>query len=194
MTTPMLRGERVWLRMIEKADILTTDIDDRELGHFAGFKLAFSPDMAEGWFRELSGEMANGTTYQFAICPIGSRESIGGCGLRHIDQANGSAEVSIFVTDAARWGTGLGTDAMNALLDFGFGELRLNRIELEVFDYNPRAIRSYEKAGYRIEVRRRRARFHRGQFHDMIRMGILRDEWLALERPKSWDLPVVTTS
>ena len=191
MTTPMLRGERVWLRILEKADVLQTDIDDRDLGHYAGFKFAFSPDMADGWLSELRQEMTAGTAYQFAICPLGSRESIGGAGLRGSDTANGSAWVSIFLTDASRWGTGLGTDAMNALLDFGFGELRLERIMLEVFDYNPRAVRSYEKAGYRVEVRRRRARFHRGQFHDVIVMAILRDEWLALERPRSWELPVL---
>lgn len=194
MTTPMLRGERVWLRMIEKADILSTDIDDRELGHYAGFKWAWAPEMADGWFRELQAEIGAGTTHQFAICRLGSRESIGGCGLRHINTTNGSAEVSIFITSEADWGTGLGTDALNALIDFGFGELRLERIYLEVFDYNPRAVRSYEKAGFTTEVRRRRARFHRGQFHDMIVMAILRDEWLALERPKSWELPALAAS
>lgn len=194
MTTPMLRGERVWLRMIEKADILSTDIDDRELGHYAGFKWAWAPDMAEGWFRELQSEIGAGTTHQFTICRLGSRDGIGGCGLRHINTANGSAEVSIFITSEADWGTGLGTDALNALLDFGFGELRLERIYLEVFDYNPRAMRSYEKAGFVTEVRRRHARFHRGQFHDMVVMAILRDEWLALARPKSWELPALAAS
>ena len=71
MTTPMLRGHRVWLRMIEKADMLATDIDDRDLGHYAGFKFSFSDDMVDGWFRELTEEMGSGTTYQFTICPLG---------------------------------------------------------------------------------------------------------------------------
>jgi RimJ/RimL family protein N-acetyltransferase len=189
MGTPMLRGQRVWLHMIEKADVLSTDIDDRDLGHYAGFKFAFSGEMAEGWLSELRGEMMAGTAYQFTICPLGSREPIGAAGLRGIDQANGSAWVSIFLTDATRWGTGLGTDAMHALLDFGFGELRLERIGLDVFDYNERAIASYRKAGYVEEVRRRRARFHRGAFHDVVTMAILRAEWEALDRPRSWDLP-----
>ena len=187
----MLRGQRVWLRMIEKADVLSTDIDDRDLGHYAGFKFAFSGDMAEGWLSELRNEMMAGTAYQFTICPIGSREAIGAAGLRGIDQANGSAWVSIFLTDAARWGAGLGTDAMQALLDFGFGELRLERIALDVFDYNERAMASYRKAGYVEEVRRRRARFHRGAFHDIVTMAILRAEWEAQDRPRSWDLPAL---
>ncbi len=191
MTTPMLRGERVWLRMVEKADVLETDIDDRDLGHFAGFKHAFSNDLLEGWLKELAGEMQRGSAFQFTISPLGSRRVLGNVGLRGIEQENGSAWVSIFLTDTSVWGTGLGTDAMNALLDFGFGELRLERIALDVFDYNPRAIRSYEKAGFQVEVRRRRSRFHRGDYHDMITMAILRDEWLALPRPKSWELPAL---
>ena len=86
---------------------------------------------------------------------------------------------------------GLATDALNALLDFGFGELRLERIALEVFDYNERAMASYRKAGFTEEVRRRRARFHRGEFHDVVVMAILRPDWLALARPRSWDLPAL---
>jgi RimJ/RimL family protein N-acetyltransferase len=191
MGTPMLRGERTWLRMLEKADVLATDVDDRDLGHYAGFKFAFAGEMVDGWLNELRGEMMAGTAFQFSICLIGSRDTIGGAGLRNIDQANGSAVVSIFLTDATRWGTGLGTDAMNALLDFGFGELRLERVALEVFDYNERAIASYRKAGFAEEVRRRRARFHRGEFHDVVTMAILRPDWLALARPRSWDLPAL---
>ena len=187
----MLRGERTWLRMIEKADLLATDIDDRDLGALRRLQVRLRREMAEGWLNELRGEMMAGTAFQFTICPIGSREPIGGAGLRNIDQGNGSAVVSIFLTDPARWGGGLGTDAMNALLDFGFGELRLERIALEVFDYNERAMASYRKAGFTEEVRRRRARFHRGEFHDVVVMAILRPDWLALPRPRSWDLPAL---
>jgi RimJ/RimL family protein N-acetyltransferase len=48
-------------------------------------------------------------------------------------------------------GQGLGTDAMFALLDFGFGQLRLERMWLEVYDFNRRARRSYEKCGFVLE-------------------------------------------
>ena len=70
----MLRGERTWLRMIEKADVLATDVDDRDLGHYAGFKFAFAGEMVDGWLNELRGEMMAGTAFQFSICLIGSRE------------------------------------------------------------------------------------------------------------------------
>lgn len=183
----MLRGERVWLRPLEKADVVESNIDDAELAHYAGFKAPFSRDAQERWYQSQLSDLGT-TTFQFSICRLGSDAGIGGIGLREIDRANGSASVSIFLGDRASWGTGLGTDAMNALLDFAFGELRLERVWLEVFDYNPRAVRSYEKAGYRLEARLRRARFHRGAYHDVLLMAIIREDWERLERPRSWDL------
>ncbi len=180
-----MRGRLVWLRPLEKADLATADFDHVEFAHYAGFRTARGSDQDARWFEELLPQLGE-SVFQFVICRLGSREAIGGCGLRDLDRENGSAEASIFL-DPGNWGRGLGTDAMAALVDFGFGELRLERIYLHVFDYNPRAIRSYEKVGFVREATLRRAQFHRGEHHDVILMAILRDEWLALERPRSWD-------
>ena len=56
--------------------------------------------------------------------------------------------MGIVIGEKSLWGQGYGTDALNALLDFGFGELRLERIWLEVNDDNLRGKRSYEKCGF----------------------------------------------
>ncbi len=182
---PMLRGEHVWLRPIEKADVLEAPMDDQEMAHFAGFKSPFGRESQERWFDKMLAQLGD-SSFQFVICALGSREGIGGCGLRAIDRVTGDAEVSIFMFRGS-WGRGLGTDAVNALLDLGFGELRLERIYLHVFDYNPRAIRSYEKSGFVREALLRRARWHRGAHHDVILMAVLRSEWEALPRKRSWD-------
>ena len=63
------------------------------------------------------------------------------------------------------------------MLRFAFEELNLHRVELEVYDFNPRAMRCYEKAGFRLEGTRRQAHFHQGAYHDVHLMGILRDEF-----------------
>jgi RimJ/RimL family protein N-acetyltransferase len=76
---------------------------------------------------------------------------------------------------------------MNALLDFGFGQLRMERIWLEVYDYNERARRSYEKSGFVGEGVQRHANYRLGKYHDVILMAILRDDWLKQERKRSWD-------
>lgn len=181
----MLRGAQVWLRPLEKADLAHTPMDDAEMAHYAGFKAPFGTESSERWFNKML-EQTGESTFQFVVCPLGAREGIGGCGLRSIDRLNGNAEVSIFMFRGS-WGRGLGTDAVNVLLDFGFGELRLERIYLHVFDYNARAMRSYEKSGFVREAVLRRSRWHRGVHHDVILMAILRSEWEALPRKRTWD-------
>jgi ribosomal protein S18 acetylase RimI-like enzyme len=78
---------------------------------------------------------------------------------------------------------------MNALIDYGFGELGLHRIGLHVSPGNERAIKSYEKCGFTHEGRMRSYRRRRGEIVDDVLMSILRAEWQQLERPRSWDLP-----
>ena len=58
----------------------------------------------------------------------------------------------------------------------------MNRVTLNVFEYNPRAIRSYEKSGFQHEGRVRGGLLKDGQRWDMIYMGILREEWLEHDR------------
>lgn len=70
-------------------------------------------------------------------------------------------------------GQGIGVRATRLALSYGFRELGLNRVELNVWAFNTRAIHAYEKAGFVIEGRRREAVFHDGRFHDELIMGAL---------------------
>jgi RimJ/RimL family protein N-acetyltransferase len=188
---PMIRGERVWLRPSEPADIVNDAVytGDVEVGHFLGAKTPLSKAAAERFSTEIfSQNPMDPAGYGYSICLLDTDQGIGTVFLRNVDKVNGSGIVGIFIGDRRYLGQGYGTDALNALVDFGFGELRLERIELEVFDFNQRAIRSYEKAGFQTDAIQRRARFHRGAHHDVHIMSILRDDWLALSRPRSWEL------
>jgi len=184
----MLRGEKVWLRAAERADFGGDPIwvNDAEIGHFLGIKMPVSADGAQE-FAQLVASQQGKSMFSFAICLPGEQRAIGNVTLRDVDRENGDAEMAIVVSDKSLLGRGYGTDALNCLVDFGFGELRLERIHLHVFDYNPRAVRSYEKAGFRTDVVLRRARFHRGVHHDVFEMSILRADWLALPRRRAWD-------
>ena len=92
---------------------------------------------------------------------------------------HGDAFVGIGVGEREFWGKGYGTDAMKVILRYAFQELNLRRVSLDTFEYNPRAIRSYEKAGFVHEGRARDFLYREGQRWDMLFMGILREEWLA---------------
>ncbi|HXQ36514.1 MAG TPA: GNAT family protein, partial [Anaerolineales bacterium] len=79
------------------------------------------------------------------------------------------------------WGRGYGTDVMKVILRYAFMEINLRRVTLSVFEYNPRAVRSYEKAGFVHEGRMRQFLNREGKRWDMLFMGILRDEWINLQ-------------
>ncbi|MBN1453524.1 MAG: GNAT family N-acetyltransferase, partial [Anaerolineales bacterium] len=76
------------------------------------------------------------------------------------------------------WGKGFGTDAMRLILRYGFVELNLRRVSLNVFEFNQRALRSYEKAGFRVEGSQRQYIQREGRRWDIVFMGILREEWM----------------
>lgn len=74
---------------------------------------------------------------------------------------------------------GLGSAATRMIVDHGFSSLGLHRISLGVYDFNPRAHRAYEKAGFVVEGRQRDPFRFDGKWHDSILMAILYDEWAA---------------
>lgn len=74
-------------------------------------------------------------------------------------------------------GQGYGTDAVRRLTDYGFREMGLNRIEIQVHAFNDRARAVYAKTGYRVEGVRREATFHDGHFHDEVIMSALARDW-----------------
>jgi RimJ/RimL family protein N-acetyltransferase len=74
---------------------------------------------------------------------------------------------------------------LRALVGFGFGMLRLERIWLDVYDFNPGAKRVYERVGFVEEGTLRNAIYREGRYVGVVRMAILREEWLATSQPSS---------
>ncbi len=115
----------------------------------------------------------------FTIRTLADDRLIGEIGLDGVKWSQGETFIGIGVGERDLWGKGFGTDAMQVILRFAFSELNLQRVSLDVFEYNPRAISSYEKVGFVHEGRMRGLLYRDGQRYDLIFMGILRDEWLA---------------
>ena len=101
---------------------------------------------------------------------------IGMTGLHHIDARNRHASFGITIGDKQLWGKGHGTKATGLMIRHAFRTLNLNRLWLHVYEYNPRAIRVYEKLGFRIEGRLRQDMFRDGRYWDTLVMGVLREE------------------
>lgn len=181
----MIRGERTFLRPLERSDAETyrrwrADADPMALAgweHRAPLSLVEVEQRIERLATDHGKE-----AFAFVICLLADERLIGEAMLFQIDRANGSAGLGIFIGEATEWGKGYGTDAVNALVDFAFAELRLERVWLNVGTENHRARRSYEKAGFVHEGTQRHDRYEGGRYTDGHIMSILRDEWMALPR------------
>ena len=186
---PIIRGEQVYLRPTERSDVATFVrwFNDAEVVRNLAMRAPMSEAAETGWFDRML-ESQGKTAYHFVICLLTDDRPIGTIGFEQVNFQDGVAEFGIAIGEKSEWGKGHGTDALRAICDFGFGELRLERIGLMVYAGNDRAQRSYEKAGFTHEATMRRAHFARGQHHDVHVMSFLRDEWLALPRPRGWEL------
>src|SRR5262249_43562402 len=101
---------------------------------------------------------------------------IGNTALHGIHSRNQHAGFGIMIGDKDEWGKGYGTDATKLIVRSGFDTLNLHRIWLHVYEDNERAIRSYEKVGFRREGVLRDHAFRNGRYGNVITMGILREE------------------
>lgn len=102
---------------------------------------------------------------------------IGNTGLHKVNHIDKICETGIFIGDREYLSKGYGTEAMMLTLDFAFSILNMRNVMLEVFAYNKRAIRSYEKCGFKEIGRRREAKEICGKRHDVVYMDILREEF-----------------
>ncbi|MBI3240817.1 MAG: GNAT family N-acetyltransferase [Chloroflexi bacterium] len=177
----MIIGQRVRLRAIERADLprFVAWFADPEVRDGLGLHLGMSLAQEEQWFEETLKRDRNEQPLSIEVESSEGWVHIGSAGFHEIDWRNRHAELGIAIGDKQFWNKGYGTDATRTLTGFGFDELNLERIFLRVFDTNPRAIRCYEKVGFKHEGRLRRERFHDGRYNDTLIMGILRDEWEA---------------
>jgi ribosomal-protein-alanine N-acetyltransferase len=183
-----LRGEHVYLRPLEPEDA------DLVAGWYADDrfrKLMGDPPMSFARRRQRYEDAVSGdgdSVIRFVICRLDDDRPVGRVDIFDIDRTNGNCAFGIGIGEPSLRGRGLGTDAVNAVVDFAFGELRMERVWLDTDADNLAAQATYRKAGFIEEGRLRHVWFGDGRYVDGVRMAILRGEWQALPRRTSWEL------
>jgi RimJ/RimL family protein N-acetyltransferase len=172
--SPALMGTLVRLRAHEPDDIpaLNDLINDPDVGEGLGMVM---PQPLSGYQSFLETIRKDPSKATFVIERLVDRVPIGGCGFFAIETAQRTATMGIWL-GRTYWDEGLGTDAVRTLCRFAFDHMNLQRIELTVFETNPRAKRAYEKVGFVVEGTRRRSEFAGGQHVDSFLMGLLSEE------------------
>ena len=179
----MFAGELVHLTPFNRDDLptLTGWYNDYEVARMMDddeITLKTS-DAQEVWYHRITTDKS---TYPFAIRTLTDDQLLGECLLHSLNASRRYATVGIVIGDKSQWGKGYGTDAMRVLLRYAFLELNLNRVQLWVFDYNERGIRSYEKCGFVREGTARQMLYREGAYHNIHLMAVLREDWLVAQR------------
>jgi diamine N-acetyltransferase len=175
----VLYSKRVRLRAIEKEDLarFVNWLNDPEVRRNLQLFQPLSLAQEEEWFKGILQRPMEEQPLVIEIRQTDGWQAIGNVGLFSIRSADRAAEIGIFIGEKSLWDKGSGTEAMRLMLRFGFKELNLNRIFLRVYETNQRGVRSYEKAGFKMEGRLRQDRYMDGQYIDVFLMSVLRSEW-----------------
>lgn len=175
---PLIHGGLVYLRPGERSDIplfVRWLTDARTTEHLA-LHSPIGLAMEERWFEEMLDHHGRDRWF-FVICRLEDDRPVGSMDLHALDLNNGGAGLGILIGDPADTSQGYGSDAIRALVDFGFTELRLERIWLDVYEDNARGRHVYERLGFVHEATFRHGVYRGGRFVDVLRMAVLRTEW-----------------
>jgi len=122
--------------------------------------------------------MAAGESVSLAIFRKDDRRLLGTADLFQMHPQSRRAEIGYSLA-AEAWGQGYMNEALTALLDHGFSELALNRVEADVDPRNTASIKCLARLGFAYEGLLRQRWIVGGEVADSAMYGLLREEWLA---------------
>lgn len=182
-TVPVIAGNRIILRKIRESDIDDRFIIGRhhEFVHMCGGESLQEPEYPErdewvNWYDSTKDQ-----EYSWIIDFNG--HCIGSAGFHHISYEDHSATYRIGIFDVNYHAKGIGTEATNLLLEYGFKTMKWHRIDLKVLEYNHRGIRCYEKCGFKRDGVLRENAYIEGKYYSDIIMSILDYEYNERQCP-----------
>ncbi len=170
-----IETERLYLSptSVDDAVKYTEWLNNHEISKYlGGTSRIYTLEGEKKWIEE-----TNQNGYVFAIVSKDNDKLIGNCGFVSLDKLMGKAEIGIFIGDNDYLGKGYGTEILKALVKYGFDHLFLNNIMLKVFSFNERAIKSYQKVGFKEFGRRHKCYNIENTWYDEIYMEILREDF-----------------
>ncbi|WP_217697234.1 GNAT family N-acetyltransferase [Virgibacillus siamensis] len=178
---PEITGDKIILRPVQTADVdsLQQLLLDREVNILTGSVHSSDAEIESyetNKLKKLYGDWAvSDERTVFMIVRKSDGEIIGESVLNDYDAGNSSCNFRIWIAGVT--GHGFGTETVNLTMTYAFRDLNLHRVELEVYDFNPRARHVYEKAGFKHEGTKRDALRFDGQWVDAHTMSMLNREW-----------------
>jgi len=176
MKNPFRVGSTIYLRALEREDapLFVTWLNDPEVTQTLNVYRPVDLTSEEEFIATIPKSEHD---FVFGVAIRATDRLIGTTGLHDIDWKNRHAAFGINIGAKPEWGKGYGTEAAALTVQYAFETLNLHRVRLLVFESNARAIRTYEKVGFRREGVLREDHFHQGRYWNTITMAILQHEW-----------------
>ena len=175
---PTLLTPRLTLRPVRMSDAedMYEYSRDPEVARHVLWDAHTSIHQTRNYIRYLIRQYRNAAPGTFAIALRDSGKVIGTIGFMWLQMDNRSAEVG-YSLGRKYWNQGYMTEALQAVVEFGFTRLNLNRIEAQHECDNPASGRVMLKAGMKHEGTLRQRIYNKGRFVDVELYAILRSDW-----------------
>jgi len=174
----MIIGKSVCLRAVETKDIETLlswrNIDSFRKNFREFRELNFNQQV--DWFKGVSSSKND---FMFAIIDINTDELIGACGLLYIDWINRSADYSFYIgKDQLYIDDIYAKDASNLLLSYGFNKLNLNKIWMELYEFDNMKIDFFtNEFNFEVDGKLRQNCFEDGKYYDSFIISLLQSDF-----------------
>ncbi|MFD3516765.1 GNAT family N-acetyltransferase [Streptomyces sp. NPDC058657] len=175
---PTLAGARALLRPFTEDDLpaMLAALRDPEVLRLTGSPADdFDEAATRAWYLSRA---AQSDRIDLAVVDLATGTCAGEVVLNEWDPANRSINFRTLLGPGGR-NRGLGSEACRLIVGYAFEVLATHRVSLGVYDFNPRARRAYEKAGFVAEGTEREALWADGRWVDSTYMSILAHEWAA---------------
>jgi [ribosomal protein S5]-alanine N-acetyltransferase len=179
---PELETERLLLRKmhLDDAEAMFAYASDPEVTRYVLFETHRSVEDSNAFLRLAVEGYERGDFGGWGIVLKDSGAFVGTCGA-DVDYAPEHARAELgYVLSREHWGKGLMTEAVQAVIRFGFGRMELIRIQARCIAENTDSARVMEKAGMTYEGTLRESEFIKGAYRDMKIYSILRREFPGL--------------
>ncbi|HWQ47285.1 MAG TPA: GNAT family protein [Longilinea sp.] len=171
-----LVGDLVYLRPLMKSDAeqIRKWANDPELRGLTGETLPMTLEEAEAYIERIRGDQSR---VWFMVVAKDTGKVIGETGLLRMFYAWRNTDLSIIIGEQEGRGKGYGLEAINLMLDYAFGYLNFHRVSIGVVGFNEKALKFYEKVGFKREGIQRDGYFYNHEYSDFVMMSILEDEY-----------------
>ena len=175
---PTIDAPRVRMRWLEEADVdaLFDIFSDTRSMRFWSSPALIERSQAVDLLARIHEGLRSRTLYQWGVERKDDLRIVGTTTLFHLDTGNARAEIGYYL-GSAYWGNGYMQEALTALLDYAFNELKLRRIEADVDPRNAASLKAMERLGFKQEGLLRERWNVAGEIQDTVYFGLLAREW-----------------